>query len=339
MRALRDPRNWALGASALFLLGCALFRLGPYLRARWAGTGPHLVCDAPAFDFGDVPTGQTVRHTFVLWNRGDQPLELPRARADCGCRIEKPPDAVVPPGASTLLTAAVPLKGLRGPQRRNVLVWSSDPRKPFLVLRVQGTATSEIGLRPARVNFGALLGEVGPPKTVEVTATGATLPLQILGVSASQPGLVEARLETVEAGKAYRVHVSLKQPLPLGRLQAVVRVRTNSPVEPEVTIPVSAISGEFLVQPEQVVLGQALPGPEPFWLTVRAGKAFKITHVEPPTPLVEVTVLPLEKEKGYRVGLSKLPAGKELHGKKLRITTDGNGARLIEVPFRWVGPN
>ena len=44
------------------------------------GHGPSIHFPEPEFDFGSIPEGAKVSHTFVVQNTGDEPLKLIRAK-------------------------------------------------------------------------------------------------------------------------------------------------------------------------------------------------------------------------------------------------------------------
>ena len=45
-----------------------------------SGPAPEIFCDQPVYDFGTVPQGQEVKHTFVIKNRGKGVLKIESAR-------------------------------------------------------------------------------------------------------------------------------------------------------------------------------------------------------------------------------------------------------------------
>lgn len=45
-----------------------------------AGPPPAIACDAPNYDFGTVPDGEPVKHTFKVRNTGQGALKLLRAQ-------------------------------------------------------------------------------------------------------------------------------------------------------------------------------------------------------------------------------------------------------------------
>lgn len=48
--------------------------------AAGEGNAPVIACAEPNFDFGSVPQGEEVKHTFVIQNKGQGALKIESAR-------------------------------------------------------------------------------------------------------------------------------------------------------------------------------------------------------------------------------------------------------------------
>ena len=57
-----------------------------------------LVFDKASFDFGNVKKGETVEHTFVLTNIGEEDLVIEFASGSCGCTVPEYPKEAIKPG-------------------------------------------------------------------------------------------------------------------------------------------------------------------------------------------------------------------------------------------------
>ena len=70
--------------------------------AGWtAGAAPILECENAVFEFGTVENTELVKHTFVIKNAGDEPLEIRSIRPTCGCTITDTKPRTVAPGLGT----------------------------------------------------------------------------------------------------------------------------------------------------------------------------------------------------------------------------------------------
>jgi len=53
-----------------------LFLLCPYPVLTQEVKGPKMVLKERVFDFKEVKEGEAIEHTFLIFNQGDQPLEI-----------------------------------------------------------------------------------------------------------------------------------------------------------------------------------------------------------------------------------------------------------------------
>ncbi len=66
----------------------ALFAAAPKLSIVW---------DTTTHNFGDIPHGQPVTHTFTFRNTGTRPLYIDNVRTSCGCTSPDWADVQIPP--------------------------------------------------------------------------------------------------------------------------------------------------------------------------------------------------------------------------------------------------
>ena len=55
------------------------------------------------FDFGKIPQGKPVYHTFEIVNKGDKPLKLDNVAASCGCTTPEWSREEIAPGATAVI--------------------------------------------------------------------------------------------------------------------------------------------------------------------------------------------------------------------------------------------
>ncbi len=55
------------------------------------------------FDFGKIPQGKPVYHTFEIVNKGDKPLKLDNVSASCGCTTPEWSRDEIAPGATAVI--------------------------------------------------------------------------------------------------------------------------------------------------------------------------------------------------------------------------------------------
>jgi hypothetical protein len=88
--------------------------------------GPVIAWEKSTFDFGDVPQGDKVEHTFKFKNTGTEPLIITNVQVTCGCTTPKgwARDPIAP-GQSGEITIAFNSLGKFGKQNKVVTVVSN----------------------------------------------------------------------------------------------------------------------------------------------------------------------------------------------------------------------
>jgi hypothetical protein len=100
---------------------------------------PSIEINDRVFDFGEIKQGEKVSHNFVVTNNGESNLILRKIRASCGCTAIQPDKMIIESGESTNIVAEFNSRGMSGRQNKSVTVYSNDPKKSTLLLRLTGT--------------------------------------------------------------------------------------------------------------------------------------------------------------------------------------------------------
>jgi len=77
------------------------------------------------FNFGSIPEGKIVNHTFEFTNTGQAPLILSQVNASCGCTTPEYSKAPILPGQKGLISVAFNSQGQVGKQQKIVTVMSN----------------------------------------------------------------------------------------------------------------------------------------------------------------------------------------------------------------------
>lgn len=121
---------------------------------------PKIVCAAPDFDFGRVVGTNDVNHAFRIVNDGDEPLNITRIHAGCGCTETKLQSDTIPAHSATELSITFKTSGRIGPQRKSIYIHSNDPINPIICLVMSGNIVMPRGALTMPVPDPAL----GPAK-------------------------------------------------------------------------------------------------------------------------------------------------------------------------------
>ena len=86
------------------------------------------------YSFGDIKEGETVKHNFVIFNKGGDLLKIEKVKASCGCTAATPSKSELAPNDSTMIEVSFNSARRMGAQKKYVYVFSNDPETPQLRL-------------------------------------------------------------------------------------------------------------------------------------------------------------------------------------------------------------
>ena len=216
--------------TSLRTTGFALFTLLTMLQPLSAA--PKLVVAPETFDFGEMPSGESVQATFTLRNAGDEPLHINHVRTSCGGTSSRLDKRELAPGEETPLTATLSLRNRSGPQHQRVTIASNDPDAPSKQAHIQGTAVRYLTLTPSAVLlFSAPQGQ-SITRTLSLHSENQT-PFQLLSIEVTQPDLTVA--VTPVSPSSYRLALTIPATWPPGRINESLRIHTDHPHVPFLT--------------------------------------------------------------------------------------------------------
>jgi hypothetical protein len=124
-----------------------------------------------------------------------------------------------------------------GPLREFLVVTTNHPKQKEVRIPISGFVRPLMHATPQVADFGAVAG-VTEPRVVELTLVNfGEDAIQIQGVDSETPG-VQASAEATEAGRRFRIKISLDPTATKGELAGKVKVRTTSPKMPVYEIPI-----------------------------------------------------------------------------------------------------
>lgn len=135
-------------------------------------------------EFGTVPQGTVLRHTFVLDSDGEGPLTFQTAKTTCECatkahvvvagpdgqRTELETGDTIPAGTSFQLEVESGTSAARGPFHSNVVLYTSAPDPVHVELRA--TVQPVLEIDPPRLELGRLTTAESAAGTATVRSTG-----------------------------------------------------------------------------------------------------------------------------------------------------------------------
>jgi len=183
-------------------------------------------------DVGIVLQTHPVEQDFVLTNDGDAPLRTEGAELTGSLRVDPFPSEV-PPGTSVTIHVRL-AAGTLGPFSEEVRLQLNDPIMPQLTLTLRGEVVPLVQVLPHPLV--ALIGPRGvrTQNAVDIVNHLAE-PVRVLSVDVPNDR-VSAELGTVEAGRRYRLTLTLNDRGAAGRELVPILVHTDSSTIPVVRL-------------------------------------------------------------------------------------------------------
>lgn len=305
------------------------------LVAAAAGGAPLLKVDSPLYDAGLVES-YSVRHAFVLENRGDEPLRIRGVDAECAaCTRVSLVSPVVAPGTSTVLVVRIDLTEIEGEFARSVTVLSDSAAGP-VGLTIAGTAVHPYLVTPPTISLAPATSESTVTGTVRIVRNRHEL-LALRHVKCDSD-LFSARLSSLDADGEYVLTVTSQPPLPDGHSDALVEVLPEDPSAPGALVRVKAfVKPRIDIRPSKIQLAP-VDKPQKRILFVRPGPAQDLTLLDASAPFDTIICeLYAEPRRPYfRVYLTAHGLA-QLEGKRgnvtLTVQKPGEPVSRIAVPL------
>jgi Protein of unknown function (DUF1573) len=296
---------------------------------------PQIRAVDPIYNFGNVYSGTTVKHTFKLKNAGTAPLIFNGVRTSCGCTAAQPTKNQLYPGEESDIAVSFDTHADRGPATRTITVLTNDPSHQQLQLTMRGIVKVQVEPSPSVVIFERV--KRGTERSQQVTLTDE-MPDRTFAVTriTNASPYIKVNSQSVPGAKpAALLTIRLLKTAPAGSITDLVKVDTNRvPVE----IPVSGtVLGDINVNPQQVSFG-IVPHHASALRFVRLTNSgdhpIKVTGISSNNTSVIAGVTPLKNGREYKISVQLAPDTPDgvLRG-MLAIRTDDPHQQDVQVPF------
>ena len=88
-------------------------------------SGPVMAFAEDRYEFGDIPEGDKVEHTFEFENSGNEPLIISNVLTTCGCTVPEWPREPIPPGGTGKIDVVFNSTNKSGVQNKVITVLSN----------------------------------------------------------------------------------------------------------------------------------------------------------------------------------------------------------------------
>jgi Protein of unknown function (DUF1573) len=242
-------------------------------------------------DFGSVPRGPTLQHSFHLRNNSTETVRIASLRVSCGCVTATALQNILQPGEETAVLAQMDTTRFTGIKSVTIYVMFDQPHSEEVRLWVRANGRDDFNVTPDTLAFGQIKRGSNPSVAVRVTFYGDSQ-AQLLSAQAEsnyvRPSIRELRRQGTEV--AYEVTAKLRSDAPVGKWYTDVWLSTNNESMPRVRVPLTVeIESLLSISPVLVTLGDVKKGDEAERrVIVRGVKPFKITGVKGTDSVVSV---------------------------------------------------
>jgi hypothetical protein len=325
-------------AGTLATLAATLAASAAVLAAATArADDARIVLDEPVFDFGTAEQGTKVEHVFRLHNRGSALLRIDHLKSSCGCLAGMASAPDVPPGAEGRINVVLDTARIVGRTTKVITLYSNDPGAPTAALALTGQVLADLVADPTPLYLGKVRRGERVEREIRVVSGRPNASYEVTAVENQHPFL-HATLERLPDAPGQRVVVRLDAEAPIGRFNDQLSLRTTSPSQPNVIVPVfGSVEGDVVVLPPQVTFGVArggAPVERDLWIRNRGARPLALRRIEVPERIVTYQVNTVEEGQEYHITLrlrDHLPAGKV--EEKIDIYTDHPDEGHLVVPL------
>lgn len=213
-------------------------------------TLPHPIISVERLhNFGILQNGEKGEHDFIIKNSGDANLTLSIDETSCKCTAAVLEDGVVKPGMSEIIKVTWKTADFMGDYVQKVLVKTNDPEMSLVELEVRGKIVADARAVPSEISFASLPFRKNAMAETQI-ACYKNPPLKITQASILNSDVkdyFDIKIENLteeeyykepDATAGYRISVIAKETLPLGPFKETLIIKTDSPLQPEINVPV-----------------------------------------------------------------------------------------------------
>ena len=258
---------------------------------------PQLKLSTERWDFGPRWKGEILKTSITATNVGGAPLHIASIKTSCGCTVADLKQKTLPPGASEQIDITYDTSTRMKDVHQRVILLCDDPSQHERTIVITGTMKDAVVLSdPLGVNLGRIGASGSASSTLDLDCKyDRPLRLKLGDVIGNHREHVDLRLEEVQPGEKYRLHVRTMPPLPFGAIHLKVALQTDAERIPQIEIPVRGhVQPPVMVVPNRVFV----PGDTPvrtdrmIRMVSWRDRAVQVTELRSSDPGVTAEVMP-----------------------------------------------
>lgn len=291
-------------------------------------------------DLGLIPAGSLVQREIVFTNEGTADLTIREISHTCSCTSTPEWTRLTPPKGKGRIMLTFHAMALSGNFQKRITVNTNDPAQPMTTLTLQGVVKQLLETTPSV----AVMRATGLPSqklSAVVRIINHTDQPIALQDPVSNHKQFHPRLETITAGKEFRLTVTAQPPFPAGILSANIIVATTSNEMPVLNIPAAVLTApELIVHPTHLYLPVTAPDaatPHLIGIRSQTPRPITVTHVSCDAPGSSVTIREITAGKEFELSV-RFPRGLYSSTSKtytINAQTSAPGQQSITIPVSF----
>lgn len=292
--------------------------------------------ETTSHDFGTVLHGEVVSAEIPFWNSGDDILKLyPYTDEDRAVSVSVPENSIEP-GKSGHFEVTLKTEGRIGNVRDSIPVFTNDPERREIFLKVAATIKPLIAAYPPVYHVGEVAKEdsfIGSAPLVGTLADEDRLSDLILEPS-SQYLRARVTKRFSSEGSIPVIEFVLLPDLMPGSIEETITIVSKDPPARAYLRVFGVKEGDIRVVPDRLMILLNEDGDiNEYTMTVESDRPFHITGVEDSQDLLELTTRTIVADSKYELVASLRYIVGESQMGVVRIHTDLEGEALVEIPF------
>ncbi len=340
--------------TGLLLLGLAVLVGGlgsRRLRPASDGVGDVSV-EPPAFDFGKIRQGETLKHTFRLANGGKVAIIITKTESSCSCTTaENLESRTIAPGGAIEVPVSLKTGIVDGPESGQITLYfrsssRADAAVYFRLIRVTADVQPDYRVRPTLIDFGTIDHLDPITRTVRLRPEELS-DVKIARLSTSHGALTARRVDMLpgEIDQAIEITFSGRSLWKSGSIETTASIETTSPRNPITHVLTRArFVAPVEVEPTSIVVNSATSGTVGREIQIDAARPVRIKALRSSDSSVSLAGVGPAAGRSLRI-LATI-AGDPRHAINAEasielepvLRTAATGARTVTIPIHRLAP-
>lgn len=190
--------------------------------------GTQVTCAEPLWNAGNVFSGQSRRHEFIITNTGRSAVTVKAITASCGCTTysQELLGKRVEAGGRLAIPVTWNVSAQPGPQHKQVGVHFEEWPKWSLPLQIEGEVKAAYTLSSPQLSFGTIASDAAIVQEATITFAEGAPSRRITSAQCSHNGLHVA-VEDTDNPRVQKIVVETVPPLTSGRLSTNIILLTE----------------------------------------------------------------------------------------------------------------